>query len=49
MTFEIELKRLCEDFISVLSDLKSRKEISDEELEIHLKEKVKFLKECEEI
>lgn len=49
MTFEIELQRLCEDFIRILFDLKSREEISDEELEIHLKEKVRFLKERENI
>ena len=47
MTFESELKRLCEDFIKVLFDLKSRQEISDEELKSHLKTKLNFLKECD--
>ena len=47
MTFESELKRLCEDFIKVLFDLKNRQEISDEELKSHLKTKLNFLKECD--
>ena len=48
MTFELELKSLCEEFINILSDLKKREEISDEELDIHLKKKLKFLKRFEE-
>lgn len=47
MTFELELKGLCEEFIMVLFELKSRQEISDEELKVHLKTKLNFLKECE--
>lgn len=43
-----ELERICEDCIKVLFDLKDCKEISEEELEIHLKTKLSFLKECEE-
>lgn len=47
MTFELDLKMLCEEFIEVLFDFKSRKEISEEELEIHLRPKLNFIKECE--
>ena len=48
MTFELELKSLCEEFIDVLSDLKNRQEISEDELKLHLKTKLKFLKRFEE-
>ena len=48
MTFELELKSLCEEFVNILSELKDRQEISDEELKIHLKTKLNFLKGIEE-
>lgn len=47
MTLELELKSLCEEFMEILIDLRDRKEISDEELKLHQKKKLKFLKECE--
>lgn len=48
MIFELELKSICEEFIKVLSDLKRREKISDEELNTHLKNKLIFLKRFEE-
>jgi hypothetical protein len=43
MTYEIELKELCEDFICMLDELRVKNLISDEELEAHSEKKLKFL------
>jgi hypothetical protein len=44
MTYEIELKELCEDFICMLDELRVKNLISDEELEAHSEKNLNSLK-----
>lgn len=40
---ELELKELCEEFISILDVLKENDIITEEELKMHSEKKIKFL------